>query len=49
MALNGSHIFDPVGARGAGHVAREAKWKRGGLLSVFIRDGISVFDMANRG
>jgi hypothetical protein len=49
MALDCSHVLDPVDARRTGHVARKAEGKGSSLLPMFVRNGISVLDVSDCG
>ena len=49
VKVDGGHALDPVDAGVAGHVAHKVERERGGLLTMLIRNYISVLGVAHRG
>ena len=49
VKVDGGHALDPVDTGVAGHVAREVEWERGGLLTMLVRNCISMLGVAHRG
>ena len=49
MALDNSHVPDPVDARCARDIARKAKRQGSCLLPMFVRNSVPVLDMGDCG